>query len=294
MLEISIEWVKNGTYPQRDFIYTDKIYSSIRTKSMYLLIMGRSVLPETKIICHSTGLTDIGLLRSNNEDMFAILPEQQFYVLADGMGGQAAGEVAAHMAVSSLCAWVQKYNYTPGTSADDLLFALEQAIANTNTEIYQKSSLEKEMAGMGTTMCLAWVVDNYLLISHIGDSRIYRVRDNALLCLTQDHSLHEELLAQGETSQSIKKKYKHIITRALGTQRFVLPEIQVHTAQPGDLYFLCSDGISDYATPSQMLEITQKNSSLKEMAEAFILSAKQAGSVDNLTVLFVQISDVAL
>lgn len=248
-------------------------------------------MPQTKVICHSTGLTDVGLLRSNNEDIFAILPEQQFYVLADGMGGHASGEVAAQMAVTSLCSWAQEYSHIPGASTDDLLAELEKAIALTNTKIYNQSFLEKEMNGMGTTLCLAWIVENHLLLSHIGDSRIYRVRDNALQCLTQDHSLHEELLSQGKTTQSLGKKYKHIITRALGTHHVVLPDIQVHTARTGDLYFLCSDGISDYTPPQKMLEITQTNSTLKEMAQDFILSAKQAGSVDNLTVLLLQIED---
>lgn len=239
----------------------------------------------------SHGASDIGLSRLNNEDVFACLSEEKFYILADGMGGHNAGEVAAQMTVDELCKQVQQaYTYSPTPAQWKEL--IKEAIFDTNLKIYQTSEQNAEQRGMGTTLCLALITDKKILIAHVGDSRIYRFRKGRLSRLTQDHSLTGELIARGELDEESAKNYpkKNVITRAIGTQMTVDPELQLLDVESGDLYLLCSDGLSDPVSDMIIADYLDAAASLKVATEKLILAAKEAGGGDNITLLTFRIS----
>lgn len=242
----------------------------------------------------SFGLSDIGLSRLNNEDVWAQMPREQFFVLADGMGGHQAGEVAANETVVFLCNQIKKI-YSSALSTDMWMTLLKDKIENANSWIYELASKDDELQGMGTTLCACLFLEREMIYAHVGDSRIYRVRKGKIAPLTEDHSLRAEMIAQGklEPHESLHFPRKNIITRAIGTQRTVNPEIDVIDVQKGDLFLLCSDGLTDKLTDEQMVSIIQSASSLEEAGKELIQAAKRAGSEDNITLLLAYVVEAA-
>ena len=234
--------------------------------------------------CH--GLSDIGLSRLNNEDVFAYLQGEKFFALADGMGGHNSGEVAAQTTVDELCRYVHEASQNPHTP-EEWKSILSDAIFETNLHVYRMAEENIEHQGMGTTLCLSLITDNQLVIGHVGDSRIYRFRKGRLTRLTQDHSLKGELIASGRLDEESAKNYskKNIITRAIGTQMTVDPELAIFDIEPDDLYLLCSDGLTDPLSDSTIAGLLKNASNLKETNEKLILAAKEGGGGDNITLL---------
>jgi protein phosphatase len=229
------------------------------------------------------GLSDIGLTRQNNEDVWVALPEIGLFALADGMGGHRAGEVAAKDAIEGLTYYLKKQNTND-------LNTLRSAIEYANQQVYEKGSSLEACRGMGTTLCcLQWTKDE-IIYAHVGDSRIYRYRDQKLEQLTHDHSLLAQWLAQGNNPKDTDKPipYKNIITRSVGTSKKANPEICTTTHKPGDLFILCSDGLSDVLIPTDIEQIITRSETLDLMASRLIEKAKIKGSNDNITVLIVQ------
>lgn len=241
----------------------------------------------------SYGISDIGLGRSSNEDVWAGMPQYSFFVLADGMGGHKAGEVAAHEAVTSLCHSIQSLFASPISakhSPEEMSVNLEEAILNANSTVYHLSGQEEEFSGMGTTLCCFLLHETSLIYAHVGDSRIYRFREK-LEPLTQDHSLRAELIARGELEKEKAHEFprKNIITRAIGTHPIVLPEIRRTTVLPGDLYFLCSDGLTDYVSDDEITYTITKASSLEEATQRLVQAAIAKGGNDNITIVMTQV-----
>ena len=238
------------------------------------------------------GLSDIGLNRANNEDVWVALPEIGFFALADGMGGHQAGEVAAKEAIESLCRSIQHLASHPELNSSDLIIAIRKAIEKTNRRVYELGRERALFNGMGTTLCCLYWTKKAVIYCHVGDSRIYRLRAGKLDLLTQDHSLFARLVARfkhlGEEPKS-SYPYKHVITRAVGTSRKANPEIALSTYEPGDLFLLCSDGLSDVLTLKDIEKILERAPSLEESAVHLIEKAKIKGSSDNITVLLVKI-----
>ena len=235
----------------------------------------------------SYGASDIGLSRLNNEDAFAQLLNEKFFILTDGMGGHNAGEVAANETVIELCNLVKKE--TPRTPPEWVKI-LTDGIKKANTHVFGLASKEKKLQGMGTTLCLALIADQTLIYAHVGDSRIYRLRKGRLTQLTEDHSLKAELIAKGELDESNAASFpKNVITRAIGTGKTVTPAIETAPIEPGDLYFLCSDGLTDPLSNTQILDIIEDSPTLEEAAETLILAAKKKGGGDNITILFFKV-----
>ncbi len=233
------------------------------------------------------GLSDIGLGRPNNEDVWAALPEIGFFALADGMGGHQAGEVAAAAAIDSLCNSVRSIQ---SVSCMELIIELRHAIEKANRQIFRMGSHRKAYAGMGTTLCcLLWTKET-VVYAHVGDSRIYRLRKNKLELLTEDHSLFAKWKACGKlaAASDTPYPYKHVITRAIGTSGRVKPEISITAHEPEDLYFLCTDGLSDVLTSAEMETVVNSSSNLKFACEQLVERAKMNGSSDNITLLMVQ------
>lgn len=241
----------------------------------------------------SYGATDVGLVRLNNEDVWARLASRQLFVLADGMGGHAAGEVAAQETVRKICEWAKEIPFNPLPNINELIEDLEEAIKKTNEWVFKMASEEKNMAGMGTTLCLAWIIRDTLIAAHVGDSRLYRIRKGRLTLLTVDHSLRNDLLNRGEIDETEAQTfpYKNVITRAIGTSPTVTPEIHTSEVEKGDLYFLCSDGLSDPLNDTLMQDLIEETASLEEAANSLITAVKKAGGTDNITILLFKIPE---
>jgi protein phosphatase len=219
----------------------------------------------------SFGISDLGLIRGNNEDVFHEIPMHRFFVLADGMGGHNAGEIAAKEAVhhlsSSIChIFAQK-------EIENIPSHLHQAILKANGWVHRLSEQKKEFCGMGTTLCCLLLHQSSLIYAHVGDSRIYRFR-STLEQLTEDHS-----------------SSKRFISRAIGTAPNVEPDISISDIALNDIYFLCSDGLTDYVSNTELTEILRNHSCIKTASRRMIEAAKNKGGSDNITVLMIKIAD---
>jgi protein phosphatase len=242
------------------------------------------------------GLSDVGLIRSNNEDVWGALPDVPFFALADGMGGHVAGEVAAAQTIFRLSQFVETHlkEEGPQISLIEAQERVSQAIFRVNEEVHKMSADSTSLKGMGTTLCCLYFHKDGLILAHVGDSRIYRLRNQQLVQLTEDHSLLKDLLFAEKAKAVLKKgnPSKHMITRAIGTLPKVTPTVSIERVIPGDLYMLCSDGLSDLVKKSRIGEILNEKKSLKEKTESLIALAKQSGGYDNITVVLSEVSDV--
>lgn len=230
------------------------------------------------------GLSDIGVSRKNNEDIWMACPEIGFFALADGMGGHRAGEVAAKEAVEHLSASVKKIK---STDPIEWMIELNEAIEKANQWVYRLGKKEEALQGMGTTLCCLIWIKEAVIYAHVGDSRIYRLRNNKLELLTQDHSLFAKWLQLGKKS-STPFPYKNVITRAIGTAPKANPEIALCPHQPGDLFFLCTDGLSDVLSLEDIEKIIIRSPDLESASRRLIQKAKIKGSSDNITILMIQ------
>lgn len=229
------------------------------------------------------GLTDIGIKRSNNEDVWAALPEIGFFALADGMGGHLAGEIAAKEAVEHLIGSAKKIQTN---NTIELIVELKTAIERANKWVYRLGQESATYTGMGTTLCCMQWTESAIIYAHVGDSRIYRFRDQKLELLTQDHSLLNKWLKTGRAEGcETPFPYKNVITRAVGTSPKANPEIAVSDRRPNDLFLLCTDGLSDVLPLEEIEAILLSTPSLEETAALLIHTAKIKGSSDNMTVL---------
>jgi serine/threonine protein phosphatase PrpC len=236
------------------------------------------------------GYSDVGVARPNNEDAWISIEEIRFYALADGMGGHQAGEVAAKEAIEDLCLSIRRLHDAPPMPLPELVLAFRHAIEKANRWVYEMSQDAETLSGMGTTLCCLYWTPQAILYAHVGDSRIYRFRKGLCEQMTQDHSLFAQWLAMGQIAEESETPYpyKNVITRAIGTSRRANPEVAVATYEPGDLYLLCSDGLSDRIVVEEMEKILENGESLERAAHLLIERAKIKGSSDNITVLLIQ------
>jgi PPM family protein phosphatase len=236
----------------------------------------------------SYGLSDVGLVRPNNEDVFRTIAKRQFYILADGMGGHNAGEIAAKKAVDSMCACIEHVDDT--LTIEESCNLLRGAITKTNELVYSLSHQNKAYSGMGTTLSCFLLQDDVLIYAHVGDSRIYRMR-RKLQQLTEDHSLRHAMLTNEDqpSAELPALLYRNVITRAIGTHSYVIPDIGMIPIRLGDIYMLCSDGLTDLVPEEIISETLADSLSLEEMASHLVKSALEKGGNDNITVLLVKI-----
>jgi protein phosphatase len=242
------------------------------------------------------GLSDIGLVRQNNEDVWELLPDLGFFILADGMGGHQAGEVASREAVDALCRLMRKKicPIKEKISLEKLRELLAKAIQHVNLFVYKMGRTEQGLWGMGTTLCCLLFAQNLLVHAHVGDSRIYCLRNGKLQQLTEDHSLLRELVSQGQLSdeQATDFMYKNIITKAIGTESRVEPTVKIKEIETNDLYLMCSDGLSDLLTMQEIESILVRASSPQEATEILVATANLKGGQDNITVVLVNVEGV--
>lgn len=252
------------------------------------------VLRLIRYTLSSYGLTDVGLVRQNNEDVWGYLPEHHLFILADGMGGHQAGEVAAREAVVFLGSCLRKFfaeREASECSLEEVQQGIYDAIENTNQFVYELSLSHDLLKGMGTTLCCLYFHNEYVIHAHVGDSRIYRVRHGHIEQLTQDHSLLRELLDHGKLQDREKGEllYKNIITKAIGTEVEIEPAINLSLIQPDDLYLLCSDGLTDLLSKEEIEQFLKQPYTVEEKVRSLIHAAKQKGGYDNITVVLIQV-----
>jgi PPM family protein phosphatase len=236
--------------------------------------------------------TDTGRFRTNNEDSVALHPEGGVAVLADGMGGYNAGEVASQMACEfiggELVRWLEQ---AAQTATDvDVRRAMDICVDNANRAIFNAANSNAEYAGMGTTLVLAVCRPGRLLVGHIGDSRAYRWRDNELVQITRDHSLLQEQIDAGilTPEQAAMSSNKNLVTRAVGVEDYVLLETRSHELQSGDVILMCSDGLSDMLEDRQIAEVMAQHVQLPQLAAALVDAANAAGGRDNIAVVLIR------
>ncbi len=239
------------------------------------------------------GLTDKGLVREHNEDVWAELPEQRFYVLADGMGGHKSGDVASREAVDHLCRIVSE-KLGEGVERLSPLEGkklIEEAIQEVNAHVFSLGQKDSALRGMGTTLCCLYFCDDVLVFGHVGDSRIYLLRKQKILQLTKDHSWIQELLDMGQIldSQAEDFVYKNIITKAVGIEPRVEPAVSLLDLQDQDLFLMCTDGLTDMIPKVGIERILTTTQSFEKSPKKLIDEANMQGGYDNVTVVLVKV-----
>jgi PPM family protein phosphatase len=242
--------------------------------------------------------TDVGMVRHENEDYLAINQGLGVAVLADGMGGYQAGEVASRLAVDTILNELQsrapQVALADIHSSSGLCYAsllLQQAILHANQAIWQAACSKNHYHGMGTTVVAVWFYGEQLSIAHVGDSRLYRLRDNELKSLTKDHSVLQQLIDVGliEEKQAWHAPNRNLITRALGVKEQVEVDLQEHKVHSNDLYLLCSDGLNDMLQDIDIFKVLNKKYSALEIANQLIALANQHGGKDNISVIVIKL-----
>ena len=247
------------------------------------------------------GQTDTGQIRHNNEDCIGFDSALGLLVLADGMGGHLGGEVASSLSVDKIISYSQQHLPSIKTSQIDQetgftqeSLCIQQAIALANEQIYHKSTENAELRGMGTTLVVMLFYDNRFSLAHIGDSRCYRYRNKNLSQITKDHSLLQELVDRGfyTPEEASKSLNKNLVTKALGIDSAITPDIQEDLALKNDIYLLCSDGLTDLVEDEYIrLTINKFSDNLEEAAKQLITKANQNGGKDNISVILCKIKE---
>ena len=237
--------------------------------------------------------TDTGRARNNNEDSVAVDEPTALVVLADGMGGYNAGEVASGMATSFIKTELGRWLAEASENATDtdVRRAMDICVDNANRAIFNAANSNPQYAGMGTTLVVCVFRDNRLLVGHVGDSRAYRLRGGRLQQITRDHSLLEDYKeAKPDMTEEEQRNFPHknVITRALGMRDTVQVDIRPHQIMDGDFYLMCSDGLSGMVEDNHILKIITAAKSLERVVAELVDTANRAGGTDNITTLILQ------
>jgi protein phosphatase len=247
----------------------------------------------------SYGATDVGLRRQTNQDCLLFDDAIGLYVVADGMGGHSAGEVASKLAVDTVHTFVRQNRLSngiswPGGIEAELSYSgnlLRTAIMLANLKVWEESESRAELAGMGTTIVAALAEDNVLTVGSAGDSRVYRIRRNEIRQLTTDDSWVQAALEKGVLNRDQLRNHamRNVITKAIGANEDIEPRIIEEPLEPGDLCLLCSDGLHGIIGDYEILELVRSaGDDLKGAVENLIAAAKDGGGKDNITVILVR------
>ena len=252
----------------------------------------------------ASGMTHVGLQREHNEDSFAVLSEYGLFIVADGMGGHRAGDVASRLATDTVAEFFRStsqedvtWPFHFDTSLSEEENRLIAGIRVANRQIFERSIRSRECAGMGTTIVGALFSrqKNRLFVGHVGDSRAYRVRGGVISQLTRDHSLLNDYLAAMPdlTEEQRAELPRNVITRALGMQDHVVVDLMSDEPQAGDVFLLCSDGLSGMLSDDQILDVVTSTEDTSEMCRTLIAKANETGGEDNITALVIRFEDQA-
>jgi serine/threonine protein phosphatase PrpC len=250
----------------------------------------------------AAGETNVGVKRSRNEDNLLKMPEENLFAVADGMGGHSSGEVASQIAVEGIANFFKAtrqdeditwpYKMDKNRPYDENRFIMSVKLAN--LRIFEASQREARYRGMGTTLAGVNFIGGDALVAHVGDSRVYRVRNKQMTQLTEDHSLlNDYIKAKKLTPDEIANfPHKNVIVRALGMKETVLVDLSRHVLQAGDVYISCSDGLNGMVTDEEILEIANTVPDLDQAVKILIDKANEAGGVDNITVVITKIDSL--
>lgn len=232
-------------------------------------------------------ITDIGKQRNINEDSYFVYRNENLLggMVADGMGGHRAGEVASAMATRIVKEHIIN-EFDPQMSYMEMGELIRRAFLEANSRIYQYAQTDKSLEGMGTTSSLAIIYDHKLIIAHVGDSRVYLIKDGGIRQVTKDHSLVQELLSRGEITREFAERHpaKNYITRAIGSDDLLKVDITILDYHE-ETVLLCSDGLSNMLCDTQILQIISEHEQLQAGAEALVRLANKKGGLDNITVV---------
>jgi PPM family protein phosphatase len=237
------------------------------------------------------GRTDVGIIRSGNEDSYLMVPDRGVFIVADGMGGHAAGEVASDMAVRHIA---RELGSLRGLTDDQVAERMRAAIRAANTAIFQRTLIEHDKRGMGTTVTALVLYDTRFVVGQVGDSRAYLLRDGKLIQLTKDHSYVQEQVDAGYLTpeQARTHPYSNVITRCVGANSDVMPDVYIGIVKPKDLYLLASDGLTGMLEDHQLAELLARDRMPQELVDDLIGEANRHGGLDNITAIVVRIDSV--
>ncbi len=237
------------------------------------------------------GRTDVGIIRSGNEDNYLMLPDQGVFIVADGMGGHAAGEVASEMAVQTIARGLAGVVGKPENDATQMMI---RAIIEANSAIFQRTGDEPEKRGMGTTATAMVVNGPRYILGQVGDSRAYLLRDRELSQITKDHSYVQEQVDAGYLTpdQARTHPYSNVITRCVGANSDVVPDVYVGNLQGDDVYVLASDGLTGMLEDNELLGILNSDSQPAVIVDNMITEANRRGGLDNITVIIIRIDRI--
>lgn len=248
----------------------------------------------------AAGTTDVGLQREHNEDSFVVVPEHHLYIVADGMGGHRAGDVASKVASETIADFFRRSDREDLTwpfhfdaRLSDEENKLQTAVRVANRQVYERSVRSKELRGMGTTVVGALFnpEKGIMYVAHVGDSRAYRIRNNSIIQLTRDHSLvNDYLTAMPDMPDEQRNDLpKNVITRALGMQDSVEVDIAADDSEPGDVYLLCSDGLSGMVDDRDLCEVVGSGLALQDACDRLVTMANEHGGEDNVTAVLIRV-----
>jgi protein phosphatase len=248
----------------------------------------------TPLRIKACGLSDVGLTRAHNEDYFEIDPMHRLYVVADGMGGHSHGEVASQIAVNTIRDFVAKTADKDTTWPFGMDVRLERhsnllkmAVRAAHDQVLRAISKDGSLYGMGTTVVGLLIAGKTIAVAHVGDSRAYRLRGDKLEQLTQDHTWVNEQVVAGFLSKEQARSHplKNVVTRALGGESDVLVDVRELEVETGDLFLLCSDGLTGMLSDSDIRDRLSSGRSLHEICRTLINDANARGGIDNVTVV---------
>lgn len=225
-------------------------------------------------------LTDIGSIRSRNEDSFLVREKDGLFIVCDGMGGHRGGHIASNLAIYTIETMI---NESPQITLD----LLNQAIKEANLKIWQQGKENPDWHEMGTTITIAKITDMHIDICHVGDSRLYLIRNNTIKQITKDHTLATEMIESGILEKE-QKSYSHILTRALGVNKEIEIDNISFELYKGDIILLCSDGLSDMLSDQELCAIITKNNDIVKTGNDLLQEALTKGGYDNITLILVQ------
>ena len=250
----------------------------------------------------SAGRTHVGMKRAHNEDSLRLFREENLFIVADGMGGHASGEVASQMSVETLAEFFRAtaeddevtwpYKMDKGRKYEEN--RVVTGIKLSNRKIFESASRDSKLKGMGTTICVLFFVNAGCYVGHVGDSRVYRYRNGKLTQLTEDHSLlNDYIKMKNLTPEEIEAfPHKNVIVRALGMKETVQVDVHHEVPETGDIYLLCSDGLSGMVNDDNINRIlSDADSDLDKKAERLIDTANENGGTDNITVILARYDD---
>lgn len=267
---------------------------------------GEHAKPE--LVREVFGLTDVGLVRDGNEDALLLLEDERLYVVADGMGGHSAGEVASAFTVEALRAFYENPEYTQrvrrywrrmkregetGQDPSPHSLRLRKAVESANITVYKTAQEHEQLRDMGTTVVATGFVGNKVFVANVGDSRVYRLRGKKLRQLTEDHSLLNEYIRMNllRPEEIENFPYRNVIVRALGLQESVVADITIETARVGDQFLLCSDGLTDLVKDDEIRDILYDAPTAEVACYRLVEAAKLRGGHDNITTVIIRLHE---